>query len=251
VSGRPVAVVTGAGRGIGRATAIALARGGYAVVAAARTPTQLADVAGAIRREGGTAIAVPADVGTTDGVVRIFEQAGRNLGPPTLLVNNAATLERSDFESIDLSDLDRTLAVNTRGAFLCAIFAFRAMVGAGGGCIVNIASLSGVAGVEKFPGLAPYVVSKFGVVGLTEVLAVEGRRDNIRAVCLAPGAVDTDLLKRALPQMRAGVSPEEVARLIVFLASDAAAPLNGLTIPLMSNVREDFAAGYQMTFSGS
>ena len=232
---RPVAVVTGAGRGIGRAAAIALAGRGYAVVGAARTEAELRETAGAVSRGGGAIEVVVADVGTLNGVVRIFERAGRS-GAITLLVNNAGTLDRRDLERLEVADLDRTLAVNTRGAVLCALFAYRAMIGSGGGCILNIASLSGVAGVEKFPGLLPYVVSKFGVVGLTEALAVEGRAHHVRAICLAPGAVDTGLLKRALPQLRAGVSPEDVARLIVFLASDAGAPLNGLTIPLLSNV---------------
>lgn len=232
---RPVAVVTGAGRGIGRAAAIALARHGYAVLGAARTGSELRQTAAAVSRAGGELEAVVADVGTLDGVVRIFERARQLSGALKLLVNNAGTLDRSEVERIEVADLDRTLAVNTRGAVLCALFAYRAMIGSGGGCIINIASLSGVAGVEKFPGLLPYVVSKFGVVGLTEALAAEGRANHVRAICLAPGAVDTDLLARALPQLRAGVSPEDVARLIVFLASDAGAPLNGLTIPLMSN----------------
>jgi NAD(P)-dependent dehydrogenase (short-subunit alcohol dehydrogenase family) len=205
-------------------------------VAASRTERELKETARLAAEDGALIETVAADVSTEEGVSRIFERARALPGPLRLLVNNAGTLERSDFEDVTVADLDRTLAVNTRGAVLCALFAFRAMIGSGGGCIVNVASLSGVAGVEKFPGLLPYVVSKFGIVGLTEALAVEGAGRGIRAVALAPGAVDTALLKRALPQLRAGVSPEEVARLILFLAGDAAAPLNGLTIPLMSNL---------------
>ena len=233
---QPLAVVTGAGRGIGRAAAAALAGSGYTIVAASRTEGELEATARLVRGAGGVIETVTADVGTEEGVARIFERARELNRPVRLLVNNAGTLERKEIERLATADLDRTLAVNTRGAVLCALFAYRTMLRSGGGCIVNIASLSGVAGVEKFPGLLPYVVSKFGIAGLTEALAAEGRPHGIRSVCLAPGAVDTDLLKRALPQLRAGVSPEEVARLIVFLAGEAAAPLNGLTIPLMSNL---------------
>jgi NAD(P)-dependent dehydrogenase (short-subunit alcohol dehydrogenase family) len=233
---RPVAVVTGAGRGIGRATALALAGSGYAVLGASRTESELQATAALGAREGVSIETVTADLGTDEGIVRLFQRAEAIDGPLRLLVNNAATLERGGFESLEAADLDRTLAVNTRGAVLCALKAYRAMLAWGGGCIVNLASLSGVMGVEKFPGLLSYVVSKFGVVGLTEALAAEGRDRGIRAVCLAPGAVDTDLLKRALPQLRAGVGPEEVARLVLFLASEAGEPLNGLTIPIMSNL---------------
>jgi 3-oxoacyl-[acyl-carrier protein] reductase len=109
------------------------------------------------------------------------------------------------------------------------------MAGSRGGCIVNIASLSGTPGVEKFPGLATYVVAKFGIVGLTEALAVEGKPFNIRVVALSPGAVETTLLAKAVPGLKAGMTPDQTARLILFLASDSAAALNGLNIPIFSN----------------
>ncbi len=231
----PVALVTGGGRGVGRATAIALAARGTTVVVAAQSRGELEATAEAIRSAGGTAEPVVADVSETDAVSRLFDRAHR-LGAVTVLVNNAATLARELFPEVAVEAFDRTLAVNLRGAFLCARLAFPDMMAAGGGRIVNVASLSGVAGVEKFPGLSPYVVSKFGVVGLTESLAVEGGRYGIRVIGLAPGAVDTQLLRRALPGMRASATADDMARLIVFLLSDAAAPLHGLTLPLFSNV---------------
>jgi len=231
-----VVVVTGAGRGIGRATALAFAREGDRLVVAARTQAEVTATADAIRTAGGAATAVAADVATETDVAEIFRQAHDHFGPVTLLVNNAATLTKTAFLDLTPDDVDRTLAVNLRGAVLCSLWAFHDMAQAGGGCIVNIASLSGVAGVEKFPGLLPYVISKFGVVGLTEALAVEGRPYNVRALALSPGAVDTALLKRAAPQLRAGMTPDDAARLIVFLASEAAAPLNGLNLPIFSNV---------------
>jgi NAD(P)-dependent dehydrogenase (short-subunit alcohol dehydrogenase family) len=230
-----VALVTGGGRGVGQATALALAARGHAVVIAAQSQVELETTAKAIRRAGGRVEPVVADVSRADAVDRVFDEAHR-LGPVALLVNNAATLERAPFAQVTIEAFDRTLAVNLRGAFLCARMAFKDMVTAGGGRIVNIASLSGIAGVEKFPGLSPYVISKFGMVGLTESLAVEGAPHGIRVIGLAPGAVETQLLQRALPGMRAGATADDIARLIVFLLSDAAAPLHAMTLPLYSNV---------------
>src|SRR6202044_2456326 len=101
------------------------------------------------------------------------------------------------------------------GAFLCARAAFAAMRDGGGGRIVNIASLSGVYATEKFPGLAAYNVSKYGVVGLTEAIAVEGKELGISAICISPGAVDTEMLRRANPDLRPGLTPADVAKLIL------------------------------------
>jgi NAD(P)-dependent dehydrogenase (short-subunit alcohol dehydrogenase family) len=229
-----VSVVTGAGRGIGRATAIALARQGSQVVLAARTAAELQETARVIEDQGGVAEPVTTDVGREDHVDRLFMRCLERFGPVELLVNNAGTLTRALFAETTADMLDDTLNSNVRGAVLCARAAFRQMADAAGGCIVNVASLSGTPGVEKFPGLAAYVVAKFGVVGLTEALAAEGQRFNVLSVALSPGAVDTTLLAKAVPGLKPGMTPEQAARLILFLASQAAA-LNGLNIPIFSN----------------
>jgi NAD(P)-dependent dehydrogenase (short-subunit alcohol dehydrogenase family) len=104
-----------------------------------------------------------------------------------------------------------------------------------GGRIINIASLSGVYGTEKFPGLAAYNVSKFGVIGLTEAIAVEGRPHGIAAVCLSPGAVETDMLRLANPELRPGLTPADVANLIVGLLNGPMLDASGANIPLFSN----------------
>ena len=106
---------------------------------------------------------------------------------------------------------DETLGVNLTGSFLCCRAAFTAMRAAGGGRIVNIASLSGVYATEKFPGLTAYNVSKYGVIGLTEAIAVEGKEHGISAICVSPGAVDTEMLRRANPELRPGLTPDQVA----------------------------------------
>src|SRR5256885_2148961 len=113
--------------------------------------------------------------------------------------------------------------------------AFPAMVPAGEGRIITIGSLSGVYATENFPGLAAYNVSKFGVIGLTEAIAVEGKEHGISAVCLSPGAVDTEMLRRANPALRPGLTPDDVAGLIVALLDSPLAPVSGANIPLFSN----------------
>jgi NAD(P)-dependent dehydrogenase (short-subunit alcohol dehydrogenase family) len=229
-----VAVVTGAGRGIGRATAEALAHAGAHVVLAARTESQLDSVAEGIRKQGGAATVAPTDVGDAGGVNRLFAVADR-IGPPTALVCAAAVLHKVPIEATTPQTWEETLRINLTGTFLCCRAAFGPMRRAGGGRIVNLASLSGIYATEKFPGLAAYNVSKFGVVGLTEAIAVEGRADGISAICISPGAVDTEMLRRANPNLRAGLTPAQVANLIVSLLDGPFAPASGANIPLFSN----------------
>ena len=229
-----LAVVTGASRGIGAATAAALAAAGARVVVAARDGEALGGVARRIREDGGEATAVPADVSEEDEVARLFA-AAEAVGPVAALVCAAAVLTPAALPDTTTEMWERTLAVNLTGTFLCCRAAFAAMSAAGGGRIVNIASLSGVYATEKFPGLAAYNVSKFGVVGLTEAIAVEGKRVGISAICISPGAVDTEMLRAANPDLRPGLVPEQVGELIVALLDSPLAPASGANIPLFSN----------------
>jgi NAD(P)-dependent dehydrogenase (short-subunit alcohol dehydrogenase family) len=229
-----VAVVTGASRGIGAATAEALGAAGARVVLAARDSEALEAVAGRINQAGGQALAVPSDVGRREEVERLFAAVER-VGPLAALVCAAAVLARAPFEETTPELWEQTLGVNLTGAFLCCRAAFGAMRAAGGGRIVNIASLSGVYATEKFPGLSAYNVSKYGVIGLSEAIAVEGREHGISAICLSPGAVDTEMLRAANPALRPGLGPEDVARLIVVLLDGPFAAASGANIPLFSN----------------
>ena len=147
----------------------------------------------------------------------------------------AGVLTPSPFVETTPEMWERTLAVNLTGSFLCCRAAFRAMRAAGEGRIVNIASLSGMYATEKFPGLAAYNSSKYGVIGLTESIATEGKGLGISAICLSPGAVDTEMLARANPELRAGLSPADVAELIVDLLDSPLMALSGANIPLFSN----------------
>jgi NAD(P)-dependent dehydrogenase (short-subunit alcohol dehydrogenase family) len=226
---RDVAVVTGAGRGVGRAIARRLSTT-HTVVAVARTVSELAQTA-----EGRPAIHPHrADVGVR-GAMSEVAAAAAELGRLAIWVNNAATLEPQPLAAISDAQWRDVMAVNLDAAFAGCREAFTRMRDSGGGVIVNMASLSGVAGVEKFVGLASYNVSKAGLIALTEAVALEGRPHGVRCVALSPGAVDTAMLRRAAPHLRAGMTPEDVAAIVEFLVSEAAAPLSGTNIPIYSN----------------
>jgi NAD(P)-dependent dehydrogenase (short-subunit alcohol dehydrogenase family) len=229
-----VAVVTGASRGIGAATAAAVAAAGAQVVLAARDRSALEDVADRIKDAGGLATVMQTDVGDEAAVERLFGRVAE-LGPLSALVCAAGVLWSAPFRETTSALWARTLAVNLTGTFLCCRAAFDAMVPAGEGRIVNFGSLSGVYATEKFPGLAAYNVSKYGVVGLTEAIAVEGKEHGISAICLSPGAVDTQMLRRANPALRPGLTPDDVAELVLALLQGPLVPASGANIPLFSN----------------
>jgi len=229
-----LALVTGASRGIGGATADALAAAGAHVVLAARDREALEAAAARIRAAGGDATPVVADVSRPDDVERLFA-AVRVAGPLAALVCAAGVVSRAPFADTTSAAWEQTLAVNLTGTFLCCRAAFAAMRVAGEGRIVNLGSLSGVYATEKFPGLTAYNVSKYGVIGLTEGIAVEGKEHGISAICVSPGAVDTEMLRRANPELRPGLTAEQVASLIVALLDSPMVPASGANIPLFSN----------------
>ena len=230
-----VAIITGASRGIGQAAAALFARAGAAVVLAARDAERLDANARAIVEAGGRALALPTDVSDEASVGALFARTTETFGTPDILINSAGAVANVPFERIEASVWDTVLGVNLRGTFLCCRAAFRAMIPHGGGVIVNLSSLSGVRGVEKFPGLSAYNTSKFGVAGLSEILAVEGRPHNIRVVAVSPGAVDTEMLRAAAPHLKAGMTPDEMARILLFLVGPDARPLGGTNLEIFSN----------------
>ena len=150
------------------------------------------------------------------------------VGSLDALVHCAAVLIKRPFIDMPAEEWDEQLGAGLRGAFLCGREAFRRMRRRGGS-IVMVSSLSGVAGAEKFPGMAAYVAAKSGLAGLTEALAVEGREHGIRVNAISPGAVDTEMLRIAGVEGPA-LSPADVARVIVWLASPESAPLTGANL---------------------
>jgi NAD(P)-dependent dehydrogenase (short-subunit alcohol dehydrogenase family) len=230
-----VAIVTGAGRGIGEATARLFMAEGARVVLVARMAREVEGIA---RELGSQSHAVVADIGDEADVLRVFAETQKRFGSVNILVNNAGIFKSASVESLTAADWDKVIRVNLRGSFLCAREAFRRMKEAGhGGSIVNIASLAGIRGVEKFPGTSAYAASKHGVVGLTEVLAVEGRPCGIRVNCVAPGAVDTKMLRDGAPWFKASTKPEDIAKTILFLSDEAqSSKLTGTILEIHCNV---------------
>jgi NAD(P)-dependent dehydrogenase (short-subunit alcohol dehydrogenase family) len=183
------ALVTGASSGLGRATAIALARTGADVALVARSREELESVEEEVSKLGRRALTLPVDLASetepTEAVGRSVEAFGRI----DILVNAAGTDAPSMVEQLSVEGWDRTLAVNLRAPFLLSKTAFPHMRKAGGGIIVNVSS---VAGKKGWANASAYCASKFGLTGLTEALADEGKEHGIRAIVLYPGAMDTN-----------------------------------------------------------
>lgn len=236
--GPKIALVTGAGRGIGRATAIRLAEAGCRVALTARTAHEVDSAVALINDTCGTAIGVAADVADEAAVDALFDRIGATFGGPVeLLVNNAGAIRVAELARAELADLRRMLDTNIVGTWLCSRALFRRLIPSGRrGAIVNLSSLGGLAGTAKFPGMSGYVASKFAIAGLTEQLAVEGKPHGIRVNCVAPGAVDTQMLREAAPFLKTSTMPADVAELILFLVDDTrAGTLNGVVLPVHSN----------------
>lgn len=233
-----VALVTGASRGIGAATAQLLAEGGAKVVLVSRTAERLAKVAGEINARHGAAraLAIAGDIADERFVRGAFEQAEKQLGPVTILVNNAGLFTLSGLAEMALADWERVFATNVTGMFLCCKYAVAQMRKSGGGSIVNISSLAGIRSSLKFKGFTSYIASKHAVVGLTEGLAHDERENGIRVNCVAPGAVDTEMLRKALPDFKAKAQPLDIAKVIAYLCdSEASGAVTGAALEVNTN----------------
>jgi NAD(P)-dependent dehydrogenase (short-subunit alcohol dehydrogenase family) len=229
-----VALITGGGRGIGKACAVRFAELGADVAIVSRTPAELERAKHEIEaRTGRRVLASPGDISAEASVVELFRAAREQLGPVKFLVNNAATFHIAAAAELTVEAFDEVMAVNARGTFLCARELLRYPVA--GGAIINISSLGGVRRTEKFPGLAAYVASKFAVVGLTEALAVESIKLGIRTNVIAPGAVNTEMLRQVAPHLRTSTQPEDIANTVVTLCDgNLSRHLNGSLLEIYS-----------------
>ncbi|HVA89838.1 MAG TPA: 3-oxoacyl-[acyl-carrier-protein] reductase [Chloroflexota bacterium] len=235
MTNRRVAVVTGASRGIGRASAIALAAAGYAVCVNYRSQEEAAHAAvRAIQDADGEAIAVGADISRREEVETLFQRTTEALGPVAVLVNNAGVTRDTLLLRLSEDDWDTVLDTNLRGAYLCTKAALRPMLKARWGRIISISSVVGLTGN---PGQANYAAAKAGLIGFTRSVAREVANRNITANALAPGYITTDITQGLPEELKARVldmipagrfgAPEDVADVVVFLASDAARYITG------------------------
>lgn len=230
-----VALVTGASRGIGRAIALELAEEGYAVcVNYLEHRQQAEEVAETIRRRGGSAMAVQADVADRASVTAMVRETEAALGPVTLLVNNAGIAGQIQFQDITDEQWDRYLSVNLGGTRNTIQAVLPHMLHVKAGSIVNISSIWGLRGASCE---VAYACTKAALIGLTRSLALELAPSQIRVNCVAPGVINTDMvqvlgqetlrqLAEETPLGRLG-TPEDVAHAVVFLASDKASFLTG------------------------
>jgi len=235
-----VALIAGASKGIGAATAQAFAAAGARVVLAARDMDALTAVKQRIRSEGGDAIAIRCDVSDADSVASLIDRAVAHFGRLDAAFNNATDGPMpAPLADIDVAEFDRGIATNVRGTFLGMKYQIPAMLASGGGAIVNMAS---VAGINATANLAAYVAGKAGIIGLTKVGALDYADQGIRVNVVAPGPILTYHLEAAGPEAQrlAGLSTPmrrtgqaaEVAQTVLWLCSPGSSFITGSVIPI-------------------
>ena len=219
------AFVTGASSGLGRATAVALARAGASVGIVARGGSELASLADEIAADGGRALPIPCDLAEVDDLTEAMSTVRRQLGPVRVLVNAAATDVPEAVRELSVEGWDRVMAVNLRAVFLLSKLATPDMVEAGQGTIVNVSS---VAGRRGWANASAYCASKFALTGFTQALGAELRPHGVRATVVYPGAMATHWgdwsaaersTERPARDPRDALAPERVADFIVWIAT--------------------------------
>ena len=232
---KQVAVITGSSRGIGRAVAMELAGNGYAVCVNYLQHREDAEsLVAQLREQGREVIAVQADVADSQAVENMVRQAEHALGPITLLVNNAGISWQGLFQDTDDEIWDRILAVNLTGTRNAARAVLPRMISEKTGCIINISSMWGLRGASCE---VAYACSKAAVIALTRSLALEVAPSGIRVNCVAPGCIETDMVRVLGPETREMLveetplgrlgTPEDIAHAVAFLASEKASFLTG------------------------
>ena len=235
-----VVLVVGASRGIGAGTARAFARAGAAVVLASRDQEALDGVAASIEAEGGTALALATDATLDAQVAGLVRTTVERFGRLDVAVNNITSGPMpAPLAELDVGEFDAGIAANVRATFLGCKYEIPAIIGSGGGAVVNMASIGGVQGIAN---LAAYVAGKAGIIGLTKVAALDYADAGVRVNVVAPGPILTEHLQAAgarAQQLAAGSVPmgrlgavDDVAEVVLWLASDGAAFVTGAVVPV-------------------
>lgn len=212
------AIVTGAGRGIGKAIAQMLAQNGARVIAAARTEKEITATANEINQDGGEAFPFVFDLAQESSIQSLFAFAAKQYGSIDIVVNNAAIGRYGLMHEFSARDLQDTLDINVRGTYICCQEALRLMIPRKSGYIINIAS---VVGFKGYPNQSAYTASKHAVVGLTKSLAAEAQEHNIRVTVINPGGTATNLVADARPDLDPAIlmQPQDVAQTVQYLLS--------------------------------
>jgi len=237
-----VAIITGGGRGIGRAIALAFSREGAEVAVAARTRAEIGEVVEQISASGGQAIAVQADVSSEEDVARMVSQTVERFQQLDILVNNAGmNFPYRAVLDLSLAEWNRVLEVNLTGPFLCSRAVLPKMIEQRSGKIINISSIGGRRGAA---GRSPYRPTKAALINFTECLAAEVKEFGIDVNAICAGRVATDMLRNILhgTPSPGAMKPEEIAAVAVFLASDEASGVTGTAIDAFGTANPLFGA---------
>jgi len=224
-----VAIITGGGRGIGKALAFGFANQGATIVAAARTESEVIEVAEKVKLLGKESLGIVCDVSKEEDVKNLVSTTINKFGKIDVLINNAGIGSMRPVYATPLESFEKVLKVNLTGTFLCTKHVWQAMKNAGGGSIVNVSSLGGLVG---YPLLTAYCASKRGQIGFTKACAEEGKKDNIRVNAIAPGKADTAIRSKIKEDKSKMLTPEDQVDACVFLASDESRYITGQIISL-------------------
>jgi 3-oxoacyl-[acyl-carrier protein] reductase len=237
-----VAIVTGGGRGIGRASALTLARQGADIAVTARTRSEIDAVADEVRALDRKAVAIACDVTQESQVTAMVKQVVEELGEPDILVNNAGVIVLGDVASIEADKWQYGIDVNLRGPFLCSRAVLKYMVPRKSGKIINVASR---AGKIPTPFLSSYSAAKFGLIGFTKSLSDEVKKIGINVNAVCPGLVDTKMVRDfGLEKIIKDImDPQQVAEVILFLASEKSTALTGTDIEVYGTTERPSGAG--------
>jgi NAD(P)-dependent dehydrogenase (short-subunit alcohol dehydrogenase family) len=234
------ALITGAGRGIGRATAIIFAEQGADLLLIARTATELEETVALCKTVNGNihVLSVPTDLADLQQVDRLFAVIEEHGMTVDILINNAAVFASGLSSEFPVDRLQYVLDINLLAPYYLCQKAIPLMLKKRSGTIVNVSSFSGCFGTTKFPGFGAYNISKYGLWGLTEILALENKEQNIRVNQISFSGVDTRMfLEAAPPGVKADLTPEQAAAEILYLASDESAPITGGNLILDGSTR--------------